>query len=466
MSIPEQARSIWPILFQCWIAIVFLISNGLALAQVSPIKAWGQTTNGKTAVPDNATNVVTIATGSSHGLALRNDGTIVGWGDHPFNETIPPVSATNVVAVAGGDRFSLALRADGTVVGWGLNTYAQVTVPPTATNLIGIAAGGYHSIGLRRNGTLIVWGRDTIYPPDETNCAAVAAGIDSSTILRADGTVRQWGQFFPWPDYSTPPEATNVIAISMRYQHTVALRADGSVVSWGVDQAGETIVPAIATNIIGVAAGDFHSLALRQDGTVLWWGNDAFGKASASSNVLDGVKLSGGGQFSAALQKEPSAPLLPRIGRQPENRTFTAGHTLSLNALALGSLPLNYQWRFGNTALSGQTNHWLSTPNVQPDAAGSYTVVVSNNFGAVTSAVATVTITNIPRPLLTALRATNGASFSFYGFMTVQYAIEHKDRLQDSVWQQLEQRTGAGGTVIVTDVAAPATGRFYRIRIL
>jgi alpha-tubulin suppressor-like RCC1 family protein len=466
MTIPELLHRQWRLTFQSLIVLACLASGEVARAQVSPIKAWGQTTNGKTTVPDSATNVVAIATGGYHGLALRNDGTIVGWGDHPYNETTPPANATNVVAVAAGDRFSLALRADGTVVGWGLNTYGQVTVPPTATNLIGIAAGGYHSVGMRRNGTLIVWGRDTIYPPAETNCVAIAAGIDSSVILRADGTVREWEQAFPWSDYPPPPEATNVIAISMRYQHVVALRADRSVVSWGVDQAGETIVPASATNIIGVAAGDFHSLALRQDGSVMWWGNDAYGKASASSNVVDGVMLSGGSQFSAALQKEPSSPVLPRVGRQPENRTFTAGHTLSLNVLALGSLPLRYQWYFGNTALSGQTNHWLAIPNGQPDATGSYSVIVTNNYGSVTSAVATITVTNIPRPLLSALRATNGASVSFYGFKTVQYAIEYKDRLQDSDWQQLDQRTGAGGTIIVTDPAAPGTGRFYRVRIL
>jgi hypothetical protein len=46
-----------------------------------------------------------------------------------------------------------------------------------------------------------------------------------------------------------------------------------------------------------------------------------------------------------------------------------------------------YQWYFdGTNALGGATNAYLELANVQPAQAGAYTVVVTNPYGAVTSA--------------------------------------------------------------------------------
>jgi hypothetical protein len=59
---------------------------------------------------------------------------------------------------------------------------------------------------------------------------------------------------------------------------------------------------------------------------------------------------------------------------------------------ASGSAPLSYQWSFNGAALSGATASTLTIPGAQTNSAGSYTVAVANSWGAITSAVATLSV--------------------------------------------------------------------------
>ena len=59
----------------------------------------------------------------------------------------------------------------------------------------------------------------------------------------------------------------------------------------------------------------------------------------------------------------------------------------------MGNGSLSYQWRLnGTNSLPGATNASLTITNVSGANAGSYTVVVSDSLGSVTSAVATLTV--------------------------------------------------------------------------
>src|SRR5207249_12206211 len=86
------------------------------------------------------------------------------------------------------------------------------------------------------------------------------------------------------------------------------------------------------------------------------------------------------------------------IVSQPQSRTDDYGATATFSVSAAGSPPFNYQWRKNGTALanggnvSGATTSNLVLSSVSwLDAAG-YSVVITNNFGSVTSAVATLTV--------------------------------------------------------------------------
>lgn len=91
-----------------------------------------------------------------------------------------------------------------------------------------------------------------------------------------------------------------------------------------------------------------------------------------------------------------AAPAPPVITVQPTPQALALGATLNLSVTATGTLPLSYQWRLNGAAFPGATSPVFSLLNVQESLQGNYTVVVSNSGGAVTSAVAVVTILSPP----------------------------------------------------------------------
>ena len=106
----------------------------------------------------------------------------------------------------------------------------------------------------------------------------------------------------------------------------------------------------------------------------------------------------------------------PKITTQPESQTLTAGQSASFSVVASGTGPLSYQWNLNDLAIPAATDSVLTLSNVQPADAGSYTVVVANLAGSVTSAVATLTV-NVPpsistEPLSQTVTAGQSASFA------------------------------------------------------
>ena len=98
------------------------------------------------------------------------------------------------------------------------------------------------------------------------------------------------------------------------------------------------------------------------------------------------------------------AALAPLIFQQPATLNFVSNSNARFSVLAVGSPPLRYQWSFDGNPLadagniSGSAASQLSlVPAVLTDA-GSYSVVVSNSYGSVTSSVAVLAV---PPPTLT-----------------------------------------------------------------
>ncbi|MBL9187796.1 MAG: immunoglobulin domain-containing protein [Opitutaceae bacterium] len=82
----------------------------------------------------------------------------------------------------------------------------------------------------------------------------------------------------------------------------------------------------------------------------------------------------------------------PAITIQPATQAANLGATITLGVAATGAPPLSYQWRKDGVALPGATQNTLMLSNLQASGAGSYTVVVSNSAGSVTSDPALVTL--------------------------------------------------------------------------
>ena len=144
--------------------------------------------------------------------------------------------------------------------------------------------------------------------------------------------------------------------------------------------------------------------------------------------------------------------------------------------LAFGSPPLSYQWRVNGTnlvngvRLSGAITNLLAITNVQLSDAGAYTVVVTNVYGAVTSAPAVLTVL-LPAPRI----VVNDGSFGFlsgkFGFNVTGTAdqvvvIEMSTNLSQTSWLALQTNTLGSGPLYFSDSQSATAGRrFYRVRV-
>jgi hypothetical protein len=86
----------------------------------------------------------------------------------------------------------------------------------------------------------------------------------------------------------------------------------------------------------------------------------------------------------------------PVVNVTPLNLTVLAGSNATLTATAMGASALAYQWQGSSGIIPGATHSTLTFTNIQPTNAGPYFVVVTNLQGAVTSAVANITVIGAP----------------------------------------------------------------------
>ena len=82
----------------------------------------------------------------------------------------------------------------------------------------------------------------------------------------------------------------------------------------------------------------------------------------------------------------------PVIVNQPQDGTITLAQDAWFSVAANGQPPLRYQWQFNGLGLLGATNPVLRVANAQAASDGYYSVVISNAFGAATSAVARLVV--------------------------------------------------------------------------
>ena len=101
-----------------------------------------------------------------------------------------------------------------------------------------------------------------------------------------------------------------------------------------------------------------------------------------------------------AVTSEPAVLTVnqrPQIVRHPESQTVVVGQSVTFTVEAAGTEPLTYEWYRNGVRLSGAPNAPVYTlASVQKTHAGTYHVRVRNAFGSVTSAQATLTVTDQP----------------------------------------------------------------------
>ena len=82
----------------------------------------------------------------------------------------------------------------------------------------------------------------------------------------------------------------------------------------------------------------------------------------------------------------------PTISTQPVNKSVLEGCVATLSVTATGGDNLTYQWKKDGVDIDGAVDSTYTIPSAQASDAGSYTVVVSNENGDVTSGAATLAV--------------------------------------------------------------------------
>jgi hypothetical protein len=170
-----------------------------------------------------------------------------------------------------------------------------------------------------------------------------------------------------------------------------------TLVAKGILPLGVTISPSNQT----VAVGSTVTFVATTSGPgpfgyQWWWNGVVLTGATNSSLVLSNVTSAANGAYtvdvsnasgsvlSAAAELSVLGP--PAITTEPQSQTVGVGTTVTFLVTATGAPPLSYQWSFDGQALPGATNVNLTLTNVIRVQAGSYSVVITNPVGSVTSA--------------------------------------------------------------------------------
>jgi len=86
----------------------------------------------------------------------------------------------------------------------------------------------------------------------------------------------------------------------------------------------------------------------------------------------------------------------PAITTQPQSQGVATGNSVTLSVIATGTSPLNYQWLFNGTNLSGATTNPFTIASAQITNTGNYSVTITNIAGSITSSNAVISVTNAP----------------------------------------------------------------------
>jgi alpha-tubulin suppressor-like RCC1 family protein len=295
-------------------------------------------------------------------------------------------SLLDIAQVGLEDRRLVALNRSGRLEVRNLETEEPEPVPTTEV-AVAVSSGANHSLVLLEDGRVIAWGEVpeavTAVPAEVHDIVAVAAGESHSLALRSDGTVLAWGanQF---GQSRVPIRVRDVVHIVAGGSHNLALMRSGEVVAWGQNGSGQCEVPADLRDVVALAADWDSSAALRRDGSVVVWGGVATAQPAIPNGLADVGDLAAGDSGLWALGPIRADQRRPEVWINTPNQTVTSGGLASFHARASGARPMHYQWLRNGVPLPGANGETLEL-SPEPEAAGWYSVTVSNRLGHSTS---------------------------------------------------------------------------------
>lgn len=247
----------------------------------------------------------------------------------------------------------------------------------TAANFTVVASGTSPTYKWRKNGSAL---NDTGNVSGSATAALTISSTSSADIAsysvivsNAAGTV-------------TSVDATLAVAsvptISAQPQNATA--AIGSSANFSVTASGAPLTYQWRKNGVALSnAGDFAGTTT----SILTVSPVAVSDAASYSVVIGN---SAGTTTSASATLTLSGTVA--ITTQPSSEAVTAGSDVTFSVAATGSGTLGYQWRFNGASIANATNSGYTLTSVNGADAGTYSVVVTNNFSSATSSDAVLSV--------------------------------------------------------------------------
>jgi glycosyl hydrolase family 64 (putative beta-1,3-glucanase)/Big-like domain-containing protein len=265
-------------------------------------------------------------------------------------------------------------------------TPATATVATGATQQF-TATGTYSDKSTKILTTSVMWSSSntaiaTISTASGSQGLATAVGIGSASIVATDGTIMSPGV----------PLAVTAVAptlVSIAVTPAAASVASGATQQFAAtgtysDHSTKALTTAVSWSSSNAAVASISNTSGAQG---LATGVSA---GSASIVATAGSVMSPGATLTVTAVTTPPTGV-PTIKTQPAGQTVIVGQHALFNVIATGAS--TYQWFENGTAIGGATSATYYTPALQTtDAGASFTVVVSNSLGHVTSSAATVSI--------------------------------------------------------------------------
>ena len=356
------------------------------------------------------------ATSDASGLHIANGatGSITHWADGPnvgnftikliFTQTqTPAVQATlffaankvGVVYGLGDPAIIVIINASG-YMGTYLDNFGYTRLGIVGTHSV---ATGAHVAIIKRVGSAVTVTVDGV--ADGSGSFTPAIPITSVTLGSYHGLSQTSGTYYGFNGTIAPGSSFTGTALSSQS---------------GAQSDEEDITPpSISSQPSGatIAVGATLSMSVTASGgsnlTYQWWkGASSISGATSATYSKTNAQTGDSGSYACVVTSDggtitSSTAVVsvlnpPAITVQPSNQTLNLGQTISLSTTATGAGTLSYQWYKGATPVGTNANTFTKT-NAQTGDAGSYTCVVTNVVGTITTNAATVTV-NAP-PIIT-----------------------------------------------------------------
>ena len=157
------------------------------------------------------------------------------------------------------------------------------------------------------------------------------------------------------------------------------------------------------------------------------------------------------------------AGVAPSIEVNPADQTVSEGAAVTFQVSASGTPPLAYQWARNGRDIPGATSRDLRLPRVTESDAGSYTVRVTNSFGAVASDPAALRVRPSSFRVAIECNSFSGVRLSWNANPSESYSVWVYDAVGEPPVLQAAGLVFADGAGQFEDVFSPCSSAFYQV---